>query len=84
MAYSFVKGFPFSAWGDGTFLAIQTAIIAALILFYSGSSAKAGSFLMIYMTIVYVLMSGITPLSYLWSAQGLNVPVLLLGKVTNY
>lgn len=89
MSYSFVKGFPFSAWGDGTFLAIQTAIIAALVYLYGHKSAlRSTIFVIIYSLITYVLMSGLTPIEYLWTAQGFNVPILLMGKLsqalTNY
>jgi mannose-P-dolichol utilization defect 1 len=89
MSYSFVSGFPFSAWGDGTFLAIQTAIVASLVfLFGHRSGAKSCVFLLFYGVFVYVLMGGITPLKFLWTAQGFNVPILLMGKlsqaVTNY
>ncbi|CRK93938.1 CLUMA_CG007465, isoform A [Clunio marinus] len=89
MSYSFVSGFPFSAWGDGTFLAFQTATIAALIFFY-GHRSPVRSFLFtaLYGVLVYILMGGMTPLEFLWSAQGFNVPILLVGKlsqaVTNY
>ncbi|XP_070505296.1 mannose-P-dolichol utilization defect 1 protein homolog [Chironomus tepperi] len=89
ISYSFVKGFPFSAWGDGTFLALQTAAIASLIYFYGHKSAlRALIFIGIYSLLTYVLMSGITPLEYLWTAQGFNIPILLVGKLsqawTNY
>jgi len=89
MSYSFVSGFPFSAWGDGTFLALQTAAIAALIFFYGHRSAtRSLVFTIFYSAAVYVLMSGITSKSFLWTAQGFNVPILLVGKlsqaVTNY
>jgi mannose-P-dolichol utilization defect protein 1 len=89
ISYSFVKGFPFSAWGDGTFLAIQTAIIASLVYLHGHKSvARAVTFLIVYSIITYVLMSGITPLEYLWTAQGFNIPILLMGKLsqalTNY
>uniref|UniRef100_A0A182NTZ1 Mannose-P-dolichol utilization defect 1 protein homolog n=1 Tax=Anopheles dirus TaxID=7168 RepID=A0A182NTZ1_9DIPT len=88
MAYSFVNGFPFSAWGDTAFLALQTAIIATMVLFYGGSTAVAGAFTAGYSAMVYTLMGGLTPLNYLLIAQGFNVPILLLGKLsqafTNY
>lgn len=89
MSYSFVSGFPFSAWGDGTFLGIQTAIIAALVFLYGHqSSAKAGIFVVLYAALMYVLTGGITSVKFLWTAQGFNVPILLVGKlsqaVTNY
>lgn len=89
MSYSFVSGFPFSAWGDGTFLAIQTAIIAALVFLYGHrSGSKSLIFVTFYAGFVYVLMGGLTTLSFLRTAQGFNVPILLVGKlsqaVTNY
>lgn len=83
ISYSYVKGFPFSAWGDGTFLAIQTSIIASLLFLYGHKSAlRSVVFCVIYSCITYVLMSGITPLEYLWTAQGFNVPILLVGKLS--
>lgn len=88
VSYSFVNGFPFSAWGDGTFLMIQTAIIAALVFHFSGATARAVLFLLAYVGICYVTMGGITPLEVLWSAQAFNVPLIFFGKmiqaVTNY
>lgn len=83
MSYSFANGFPFSAWGDGTFLALQTATIGALIFFFEHRSALlAGIFALLYAGIVYVLMSGLTPLEFLWTLQGFNVPILLVGKMS--
>lgn len=88
MSYSFVSGFPFSAWGDTSFLALQTALIAFLVLFFSGATVKAFTFSGIYAAVTYALMGGLTPLKYLLIAQGFNVPILLLGKLsqayTNY
>jgi mannose-P-dolichol utilization defect protein 1 len=88
MSYSFVSGFPFSAWGDSTFLAFQTAMIGSLVLFYEYSTAKASVFCALYTTLLYSLMGGLTPKEFLWSAQAFNLPILLIGKlsqaVTNY
>ncbi|XP_055591770.1 mannose-P-dolichol utilization defect 1 protein homolog [Uranotaenia lowii] len=88
MAYSFVSGFPFSAWGDTSFLALQTAFIAFLVLVYGGSIPGAVAFGCAYSAGTYALMGGMTPLNYLLIAQGFNVPILLLGKLsqayTNY
>ncbi|XP_055859163.1 mannose-P-dolichol utilization defect 1 protein homolog [Episyrphus balteatus] len=82
MSYNFMNGYPFSAWGDAVFLILQTAAIAALIFFYGGSSAKAGVFLAAYSTIVYVLNSGLTPLKIIFMAQSINIPIILVGKMT--
>ena len=75
--------FPFSAWGDGTFLALQTAVIAILVFLYGHRSAsKALIFAILYTAAVFILMGGITPLEFLWAAQGFNVPILLMGKLS--
>ncbi|XP_037826473.1 mannose-P-dolichol utilization defect 1 protein homolog [Lucilia sericata] len=88
MAYSYVNGFPFSSWGDNTFLAAQTAAIAALVMFFSGSKAKSLAFILFYTSFVYVLCSGITPFKVLVTVQSCNIPILLVGKLsqawTNY
>ncbi|XP_075992014.1 mannose-P-dolichol utilization defect 1 protein homolog [Anticarsia gemmatalis] len=87
-AYSYVMGFPFSAWGEGTFLAIQTAIIAALVLHYGGATATAALFLASYVGLVSVLVSGFTPTDVLWTMQAVNVPIIVIAKsiqvITNY
>ncbi|XP_061706945.1 mannose-P-dolichol utilization defect 1 protein homolog [Cydia pomonella] len=87
-AYSYVMSFPFSAWGEGTFLAIQTAIIAALVLHYGGSTGGATMFLATYAGLVSVLVSGYTPTDILWNMQAINVPIILIAKsiqvITNY
>jgi len=82
LSYSFVKGFPFTAWGDVFFVAIQTAIIACLVLTYGGGIRKAFVFLTVYATICYVLMGGTAPIEFLWSMQGFNIPILVLGKLS--
>lgn len=82
MSYSFMKGFPFSAWGDNTFLALQTAAIAALVLFYGGAKGKSALFLLAYAALVYVLNSGLTPIHVLGMVQTCNIPILLVGKLT--
>lgn len=88
MAYSFVSGFPFSSWGDSSFLAIQTSLIAAMVLFYSGLPGLSALFITSFFIVCYVLMGGYTPRELLWSVQGLNIPILLIGKLsqacTNY
>ena len=88
LSYNFVKGFPFSSWGDVSFLAVQTAAIAALVLYYNGHFVQVYAFLISYIVISYVLMGGITSIDVLWSLQVLNIPILVTGKLsqayTNY
>lgn len=88
MSYGYMNGYPFSSWGDNTFLALQTAAIAALVIFYGGSHIKSFCFCLLYILLVYVLNSGLTPMDLLIMAQSCNIPILLAGKLsqafTNY
>lgn len=81
-SYSFIRAFPFSAYGDAVFILIQTYVIAALVLYYNSSSTAASLFSVGYMTIVYVLVSGLTPVTVLWFMQVISVPVMFFGKLT--
>jgi len=81
MSYSFVKDFPFSAWGDSLFVALQTVIIGAQVLFYGGSTAKALMYLVAY-GVICAIMCGAVPVEFLWTLQGVNIPILLMGKLT--
>lgn len=63
-------------------MAIQTAIIAALVLHYGGSTGGATMFLAVYAGIVSALISGYTPTEILWNMQAINVPIILIAKVS--
>ncbi|ODM88032.1 Mannose-P-dolichol utilization defect 1 protein [Orchesella cincta] len=82
MSYSYVSGFPFSAWGEACFLGFQTAIVAVLVLLFNYGSGLLGlSFLVAYGASIYALISGLTPLDTLWSMQAANVPVIVISKL---
>ncbi|EFA03633.1 mannose-P-dolichol utilization defect 1 protein homolog [Tribolium castaneum] len=81
-SYSFLKQFPFSAWGDAAFLAIQTVLVGVLVLHYGGSSSKALLYLVAYLLVNFILMSGLTPISVLWTLQGFNIFIVVSGKLT--
>jgi mannose-P-dolichol utilization defect protein 1 len=87
-AYSLSNGFPFSAWGESLFLMIVTASIGFFILYYDSKKSFSLLFTIIYLTISYVLMSGLTPINILWSLQAINLPLIIFGKLiqalTNY
>jgi len=88
MSYSFINGFPFSSWGDTFFLAIQTVLIGALVLFYSGKIAQSFTYIIGYLVICFVLMGGLTPLDILWTLTSINILIVVAGKLlqawTNY
>lgn len=81
-SYNFVKGYPFSAWGDSALLAIQTVIVGILVLYYQGFVFQSVGYLLVYLGVCVFLMGGATPVSVLWTMQGFNIPVLLAGKLT--
>lgn len=86
-SYSFVKAFPFSAWGDSALLAIQTCIVAFLVLYYEGKTLPAIAYVLLYSGIC-IIMSNLVSIKVLWILQAFNIPILLLGKLsqayTNY
>lgn len=88
LSYNFMNGYPFSSWGDNTFLAIQTVAIAALVLFFGGRKPHAFIFVVAYAILLYVLNSGLTSMKVLFTIQSCNIPILLVGKLsqalTNY
>lgn len=81
-SYNFVKGYPFSAWGDSALLAVQTVIVGCLVLYYQGLQFQAFGYLLVYLGVCVLLMGGATPVTALWTMQGFNIPVLLAGKLT--
>lgn len=55
--YGFAMSFPFSAYGEGLFLTIQTSLIAFLILFFGGNAVGAFMFGALYTGIMGYLLS---------------------------
>ncbi|XP_012270045.1 mannose-P-dolichol utilization defect 1 protein homolog [Orussus abietinus] len=88
VSYSFVSGFPFSSWGDGVFLGLQTVAIAVLVLHYAGETYKALAFVAMYIAVSFATTSGAVSLKILWTCQTLNIPIILISKFaqayTNY
>ncbi|XP_043287971.1 mannose-P-dolichol utilization defect 1 protein homolog [Venturia canescens] len=88
VSYSFVSGFPFSAWGDGVFLGIQTLTIVLLVFHYNDDTAKATAFFAGYVAIMIAVLGGMMPMNVLWACQTLNIPIVLISKLaqarTNY
>ncbi|XP_017766514.1 PREDICTED: mannose-P-dolichol utilization defect 1 protein homolog [Eufriesea mexicana] len=88
VSYSFVSGFPFSAWGDGVFLGLQTLAIAILIMHFSGNTIQATAFLAAYLAVVSAATSGLTPVKVLWVCQAMVIPIILISRLmqayTNY
>ncbi|XP_022093802.1 mannose-P-dolichol utilization defect 1 protein-like isoform X2 [Acanthaster planci] len=87
-AYSVANSFPFSAWGEALFMAVQTTTIATLCFWYKEQTLQAILYVSGYLAIMLVLLSGATPLSILSAMQATNMPIVVLSKLiqaqTNY
>jgi len=80
--YSFSNNFPFSAYGESVFLAIQTSAIGLLVLAFSKGRLNAALFGALYAGAVWALMNPVvTPPALLWYGQAANIPMILLGKL---
>ncbi|XP_070537850.1 mannose-P-dolichol utilization defect 1 protein-like [Ptychodera flava] len=81
-SYSFANGFPFVAWGESCFLAIQTCLVGVLCLVFAGKSTKALAFLLTYVSAMYILLSGFVPLEVLAFLQSMNILFVISGRMT--
>lgn len=80
--YSFRNNFPFSAWGEAIFLAVETALIAFLILWFDGGKGKSISFFATYAAIVLSLIHPtFVSKSILWWLQSSVLPLAVTGKM---
>ncbi|KAM8881550.1 mannose-P-dolichol utilization defect 1b [Synchiropus picturatus] len=81
MAYSIAKQFPFSAWGEALFLMLQTVTIGFLIQHYSGKTTRGVMFVFVYMGLLVLLLSPVTPLSVVTTMQASNMPAIIIGRL---
>lgn len=81
-SYSFRKGFPLSAWGECIALALETAFIAYLVLWYDGFKLKAWSFLVGWISIIYYLNhQTLVPMDIIWYLQSSVIYLAVSGKL---
>ena len=81
-AYSFSNGFPFSAYGEAVFLALETSLVAIFILWFKGNSFQTLLFSLIYSATSFAILSpGLVPADVLWFGQAANIPMIVLGKL---
>lgn len=80
--YSYRNNFPFSAWGEAIFLAVETALIAFLMIFYDISKGKSFVFLIAYSGLVSILAHPtIVPKTIMWWLQSSVLPLAVSGKL---
>ncbi|XP_020614751.1 mannose-P-dolichol utilization defect 1 protein-like isoform X1 [Orbicella faveolata] len=81
-SYSSARGFPFSTWGESLFKAIQTCFLVMLFFYYSSRPLAAVLFPFLYGAIVYVVLSGLTPIAVLVQLVSLNILFLSISRVS--
>uniref|UniRef100_H2Y6B6 Mannose-P-dolichol utilization defect 1 protein homolog n=1 Tax=Ciona savignyi TaxID=51511 RepID=H2Y6B6_CIOSA len=81
LAYSLAKDFPFSTWGDAFFLMLQNIFMGAAIQHYNGKTGTGAAFVLMYMTVLFVLLSGFIPLSVLSALQASQMPAVVISKL---
>lgn len=77
-----VDFFYFSAYGEGIFLAIQTFVIACLVLAYSSKTLHAVGLAAVYTGIMAYLLSPTASMSLLSTLQAMVIPQLILSRVS--
>ncbi|KAK6962530.1 mannose-P-dolichol utilization defect 1 protein-like isoform X1 [Biomphalaria glabrata] len=87
-AYGKGHNFPFSSYGESIFLAIQTSIIAFLVLAFSNQLTKGLVYVAVYAGTLAFLLSPSAPMSLLAVLQGANIVLVSFSKmiqaVSNY
>lgn len=80
--YSLRNNFPFSAWGEAIFLAIETALIAFLILWYDGSKKGALAYISAYVALISALVHpSFIAKNVVWWLQSSVLPLAVTGKM---
>lgn len=80
-AYCYVNDFPFSTYGEGVFLILQTAILAAVILYLTDRAIAAFLFSLTLPVLLLLLVSPLTPPLLLWGIQSGCVPIVVTAKL---
>ena len=73
-----------SSYGEAVFLAIQTIIIAFLVLFFSGQKAGALGYIGAYVAAMGFLLSPYAPFQLLSLLQTSNAFVVMVSKVSGF
>ncbi|XP_053404433.1 mannose-P-dolichol utilization defect 1 protein homolog, partial [Mercenaria mercenaria] len=80
-SYGFQHAFPFSSYGEGIFLGLQTSAVLFLVLFYAGNILGSFLFIAVYGGIMAYLLSPMVPMKLLAAIQTVNIAVVMAGKL---
>ncbi|XP_062368179.1 mannose-P-dolichol utilization defect 1 protein isoform X1 [Cinclus cinclus] len=81
VGYGWAKGFPFSTWGESLFLLLQNLGLLFLLLHFRGRSGPGLLLLAVFGAFLGILVSPLTPLSFVTALQALNLPIIILSRV---
>ncbi|XP_071276202.1 mannose-P-dolichol utilization defect 1 protein [Agelaius tricolor] len=81
VGYGCARGFPFSAWGESLFLLLQSLTLLFLILHFGGRTGRGLALVAVFGAFLGVLVSPLTPLSFITALQALNLPIIILSRL---
>ncbi|CAN8177291.1 unnamed protein product [Coccothraustes coccothraustes] len=81
VGYGCARSFPFSAWGESLFLLLQTLTLLFLILHFGGRTGRGLALVAVFGAFLGVLVSPLTPLSFVTALQALNLPIIILSRL---
>uniref|UniRef100_A0A674HUV8 Solute carrier family 66 member 3 n=2 Tax=root TaxID=1 RepID=A0A674HUV8_TAEGU len=81
VGYGCARSFPFSAWGESLFLLLQTLTLLFLILHFGGRTGRGLALVAVFGAFLGLLVSPLTPLSFVTALQALNLPIIILSRL---
>ncbi|MGH0166694.1 UNVERIFIED_CONTAM: hypothetical protein FKN15_063716 [Acipenser sinensis] len=69
------------AWGEALFLMLQTVVIGFLIQHYRGNALRGFGFIAVYLALVSLLLSPLTPKSVVTTMQATNMPAVVISRL---
>jgi mannose-P-dolichol utilization defect protein 1 len=80
-AYCFAHAFPFSTWGEYTFMTLQDIVILGQVLWFTGRlGGRACAGFAAYLVFAYVLVTGAVGIEAINWLYSVNLPIFLLSR----
>lgn len=73
--------FSFSAWGESLFMSVQTTFLVVMYFYYTKKAVLCVLFPVLYGSIFYALVSGLTPMSVLVQLVSMQVVFVIISRV---
>lgn len=74
--------FSFSAWGESLFMSVQTTFLVVMYFYYTKKAVLCVLFPVLYGSIFYALVSGLTPMSVLVQLVSMQVIFVIISRVS--